>query len=1152
MKFALILFFISTLQIFATAYSQSTRLTLNLKNASIEDVFEAIEKQSDFKFLYHDALINGEEMLSLNISNETVEDILNELFAETGNNYTVLENNLVVITPGNVKVKQQKMITGVVVSASTNEPLPGVNIVEKGTLVGAVTDLNGRYSIEVSGEDVVLVFSYVGYVPEEVAVNGQTTIDISMVEDIASLEEVVVIGYGTQKRGDITGAVAQINTEDLNERPVNRIDQALVGQMAGVRIKQTSGVAGKGLSIQIRGTGSISANNEPLYVIDGFPLEVSSQDASGNFVKGNPLDNINPNDIESIQVLKDASAAAIYGSRGSNGVVIIKTKSGKTGKARISFNAYGGWNERSRKLDMLSSEEWVDRALEMINHTYIANDPGDQNRQATDDYDTRVANIGSFNTNQVPDPRWTMPGHPGLTYYDMQDEMFRKGAIQNYQLSATGGNEYVKYYISGDYLNQDGFMQGNWYERYSARANVEIKASDKVTAGVNISPSYSIANDPGLESKDQQMHLVASVPPVSEDTVGLDFNTGDNPRYIWGSSRNSPIRVAQNTIGETRIFRTLATVFAEYEIISGLAIKTTFNLDNADQNYKYYKPAWVSGSGPGARTAGGRFSGYKRQTFVNENTLTFDKTIGNNHNISVVAGVSYSVNKFNDFRITASGDGFGTDYVTTLNDANGINTSNTATYTRETENVLLSYFGRLNYIFNNRYLLSAVIRRDGSSRFGKNTKWGLFPSVSAGWRLSEETFMQDLTVINNLKARVSWGISGNEAVGGDYEHIALLRPTNYSFGGNKAIGFSPDNFPNKDLSWEESQTFDIGLDFGLMDNRIYGSFDYYTKRNSDLLLIIPVPSAAGFTNPATNMGEVVTNIGVVLNKGWEIELNTRNLTGQFKWNTAINLSHNTNEVKELGPDNAPILGGAFDIQHNILMVGEPMYSLYIVQQDGILTQADIDAGAALYGSQVEGDPKYVDQITVDTDGDGVPDAKDGIISPDDRVLSGHPNPDYIWGITNTFNYRGFDLSILVQGQWGGKIYSIFGRAVDRTGQGWIDNAIGAWRDRWRSPEDPGAGLKGKSWSSFGRIKNTDWLYPSDYWRIRNITLGYDLGQLVKTKIISNVRIYATAENWFGKDKYTGGFNPEAVNTNGDDYGAAPLPRSVIFGINLTF
>ncbi len=1015
----------------------------------------------------------------------------------------------------------QRTITGTVSDADTNEPLIGANVVAAGTTIGTVTNIDGQFSLEVPDGTTRLEISYTGYSAKEVSVAGTNEISVSLSQGTV-LDEVVVIGYGTQKRADVTGAIARFEAENLDERPITRVDQALVGQLAGVRVQQTSGAPGAGFRIQIRGTGSINANNQPLYVVDGFPLEVAEQSSSGGFGTGNPLDNINPNDIASIEVLKDAAAAAIYGSRASNGVVLITTKKGRSGKAKINLNASYGFQRTAKKLDVLTAEEWVERASEMIDYAWVRSGDG---RTADQTSAERLAILGgNFNRNFIKDDRWFQPGHPGLDYIDWQDEMFRTGAVQNYQLSASGGNEYVNYYISGDYLDQEGIAIGVGYKQYSARANVEVKASDRLTFGINIAPSYSIASDPGVEGKDQQMHIAAGMAPVSEDTVGLDVNVGSYAPYTWGNSRSSPVRVIENSIGERKIFRTLGTAYAQLNLLNGLDFRSSFNLDNADLNDKSYTPAWVTRN----RTAGGRFQGYRRQTFVNENTLSFNKVFGGVHNVSAIVGTSYNTSKFDSWDIRVSG-GFNSEVITTLNAAN-INAG--ATNTRETKNTLVSFFGRIQYNFSDRYLLAASLRRDGSSRFGPDTKWGTFPSLSAGWRISEEAFMQDVDWISSLKLRASWGISGNNGIG-DYSHVSTLNFANYSLGGNLAPGQVPGNFANQALSWEESETVDIGFDLGLFENRVFASFDYYTKRNTDLLLNIPVPTAIGFSSALTNIGEV-------LNKGWEVELTTRNLTGALTWTSSFNFSHNSNEVVQLGPENTPILGGAFDITHNILMVGEPMYSLYVVQQIGILSQADIDGGAALYGNQQEGDPKYLDANN------------DGVISPADRILSGHPNPDYIWGINNRFTFKNFDLSVLVQGQWGGKIYSTFGRGLDRTGMGFVENTLGLHRDRWRSPEDPGAGLRGKASSSFGRIKNTDWLYPNDYWRIRNITLGYNLGNVLSNTFISGARIYATAENYFGGDKYDGGYNPEAVNNSGDDYGAFPLPKSIIFGLNFTF
>ncbi|GAB3650651.1 TonB-dependent receptor [Echinicola sediminis] len=1005
----------------------------------------------------------------------------------------------------------EKEVSGTITSSEDNMPLPGVSILLKGTSRGTVTDIDGKFSIEVPDEGAVLIFSSIGFETQEVAVGNRSTIDLVMQIDMQQLGEVVVVGYGTQKKANITGAIAQIEPENLTERPLQRVDQALIGQMAGVRVKQTSGVPGRGFDIQVRGVGSITANNQPLYVIDGFPLEAAG---------GNPMDNISPNDIESIQVLKDAAAAAIYGSRASNGVVIINTKSGKSGKAQISVNSYVGWNETVKKLDVLSPTEWIDRAVEMINTQWENSGEG---RSASQSLAEREAILGGFDRNFMYDERWLMDGYPGLQLIDWQDQLFRKGLVQNYQLNAQGGNEHVKYFVSGDYMDQEGIAVGLDYKRYSARANVEVQANEKLKFGLNLSPSYSQLNDPGVEGKDAITHITVGMAPVVEADAGLNTGVGDIPLYTWASSRISPIAYAQQRLDETTIFRNLATVYGEYTIIDGLALKTTLNVDNVDQQAKDYTPAAVTRN---RQTTGG-FNGYRKLTFVNENTLSYNASIDDAHNISAVAGISYNFNKRNTYTM---GGNFDVEGITTLNAAI-INAG--STNTTETQSTLLSYFGRVQYDYLGKYLISASARRDGSSRFGQDTKWGFFPSVSLGWRLSDEGFMKDVRAISDLKVRGSWGLSGNNGIG-DYSHIATLDFANYSYGGSLVNGLIPGNFPNPDLGWEESEMLNVGFDVGFLQNRIYASLDYYRKNNSNLLLNIPVPSATGFTTALTNIGEV-------LNKGFELELTTRNFTGDFEWSTNVNLSHNTNEVLQLGPNNTPILGGSWDINHRITRVGEPMNTLYLVQNIGILTQAEIDNGAALYGNQQEGDPQYLD-----ANGDGV-------INADDRVMSGNPNPDYIWGITNNFSYKGFDLNFLVQGQWGGLIYSTFGRAMDRPGMGYVENTLGRHRNRWRSPENPGDGETGKAVSGFGRIKNTDWLYSSDYWRIRNITLGYDLGRITGSeKLFSGARVYVTAENFFGGDKYSGGFNPEAVNNDGDDYGAFPLSRSVVFGVNLKF
>jgi TonB-linked SusC/RagA family outer membrane protein len=956
------------------------------------------------------------------------------------------------------------------------------------------------------------------------------------------MENVVVIGYGTQKKRNVTGAVANFDARNLDERPVLRVDQALVGQLAGVTVKQTSGGLGKGFQIQVRGTGSISAGNEPLYVLDGFPLATATTNANGVFATGNPLDNIDPNDIESIQVLKDAASAAIYGSRASNGVVLITTKKGRTGRAQIGFNSYVGYMERSRKLDMLDAEEWVDRAVEIINAQWVASGTGRTAGQTNEQRRVILGlALGNVNPNFMTDDRWFQPGHPGLVYIDWQDEAFRKGLVQNHQLSASGGNEFVKYYVSGNYTKQEGMLINTDYTAYSLRANIEVNANKKLRFGLNINPTYSVNNDPGIDSKDNIIHQIVTLSPVQEDTMGIYENFGNIGQYRWSNSRNSPVGQLETIIGETRRFRTLGSVFAEYDIIKGLTLKTTVNLDNTDNNAKAYNP-WMGQSALATRQANplslisGNYNTYRKQTFANENTISFTKLVKDAHDIAIVVGEGYYQDKLDRVTMNSTG-GFNSAVVTTLSSAVGV-TGNTT----ETRNTFLSYFGRIQYAYNQKYLLSASIRRDASSRFGSNNRWATFPAVSVGWIISDEAFMRSMASISELKLRASWGKAGNYTIP-DYGSIPTLALSNYSFNGAGVTGQAPAGIVNPDLGWELSETKDIGLDIGILKNRFTASLDYYIKDNTRLLLNVPIPLDSGFPT-------YLSNAGAVKNKGWEIEVTSHNTTGGFQWTTSANLSHNTNKVVALAGGQTQILiPSSFDINHSILKVGEPMYSIYVVKMLGILSAADITGGYPLFGAEKEGDPKYQD---ID---------KNGVIDANDRQIVGHPNPDYIWGVNNSFKYKGFDLAVLVQGQWGGSIYSLFGRALGRTGQGYVDNALGTYRNRWRSASDPGEGKISKAYSTFGRIVNTDWLYPSDYIRVRNITLGYNLKNLFKTKYVQGARVYLTLENFFGHDKYLGGFNPEAVNTDvsgstvfpeAADYGGGPLAKSVIFGLNFNF
>ena len=1046
------------------------------------------------------------------------------------------------------RVAANWQLTGKVVSEK-GEALPGVTVLVKGSTVGATTNADGSFSLSVPETPGTLVFSFIGFKTQEKAFSGADDFTIRLGEDTKSLDEVVVVGYGTQKRGDVTGAIATLDARKLEERPISRVDQALVGQLAGVVVKQTSGVPGRAFSIQVRGAGSISAGSEPLYVIDGFPLESVAANGGGRFGSGSPLDNINPNDIEKIEVLKDAAAAAIYGSRAANGVVLITTKRGRAGKAQISVNSYFGGSRAAKKLDLLSGDEWIARSTEIINNSWVKSQVvGGPARTADQNNTTRrqilnavpgAAQLGptQYTTDLMLDERWALPGHPGLQFVDWQNQLYRTGLSQNYQVSASGATDNVNYYVSGNYNGQQGFALGLDYKRYSARANVEVKASDKLKFGLTLTPTYSISTDPGIEGKDNRFHQLLSMTPVAEDTAGVNTGYGKNDPYRWGVSTASPIGVINAFKGDTRTFRTLGTVFAELQPITGLRLRSTLNFDNNDVTSKSYQPPTRNLI---TSLASGSYGAYRRQTFVNENTATYNKTIGKN-DFSLLGGYSYNFSSLANVALAAA-SGFINSTVTTLNGATNI-TGTAANFTTETQSVLLSYFGRLQYAYDGKYLLSASVRRDASSRFGFEDRAGIFPAVSAGWRISQESFLQPITFLSDLKLRGSLGYSGNNTIG-DYSSIATLGFANYAFGGTSGVqvtGQAPNKVGNSLLKWERNRTIDFGVDFGLFKNRIVASADVYTKNSQNLLLNVPVPTAAGF-------GTNLVNIGEVRNTGWEVELTTRNVEGAFSWNTSFNLSHNENVVVHLGPGDATIeVPNGLDTPSNILKVGLPIYSLFVVKQNGILTQSDIDGGAAKFGAETVGDPKYED-----FNGDGK-------IDINDRQVVGNPNPTYTAGITNTLRYKGFDLSFLVQGQYGGSIYSTLGRAIDRTSLGYKENDLGRARDRWMSADNPGAGIKGKATGSFGFIRNTDWLYSSNYYRVRTITLGYDLGLLINKRVAQGARVYVTAENFFGGDNYYGGLNPDALNTSntgtfvsGSDYGGLPLAKTLVMGLNLTF
>lgn len=1041
------------------------------------------------------------------------------------------------------------------VTDEKNLPLPGVSIRVKGTKQAVSSNKDGDFQLTAAEDQPILVFSYIGYKTKEIGYNGQP-LTVKLDPDQSALDEVVVVGYGTQKKSDVLGAVATFNAKNVEEKPITRVEQALIGQMAGVQVRQQSGMPGAALSIQVRGTGSITAGNEPLYVLDGFPLDVASQSASGG-ISNSPLDNLNPNDIESVQVLKDAAAGAIYGSRAANGVVIITTKKGVAGKAVITFNANSGVSQVSRKLDVLSADEWVAQATQLANSAWVASGTG---RTAGQTNAERAAILvlpaGTVNTTYMTDPRWALEGHPGLDYVDWQDAVYRKAVYQNYEISASGGSENVNYFISGNYLNQNGTLINSNYKNYGLRANIEANASKKLKFGINLAPSYSINNSPPAEGKDNQLMKVAQMVPVVESATGLNAGAYGNSTYTWASPKLiSPYAFLETAINKVKNSRLITSIYADYQIVKGLSLKSTVNYDNLDRTTSQYTSDQVTVgaatallTNPGLNSTGA-YLVTKKQNFLNENTLNYTTTIAKDHTLSAIAGVSYNIVHAEGVSLETAG-GFANDIVKTLSNAiansAGVTTIGTST---ERNNTLFSYYSRLQYAYKDKYLLSGTIRRDASSKFGSDNRWGTFPSVSAGWKVSEESFLKNVKAINDLKLRLSWGKSGNNNIG-DYNAITTLVNSNYVFGGNvptTATGQVVSGLANKALKWETSGTYDLGLDLSLLANRINFTFDAYHKKNSDLLLNLPVLSASGFSTS-------LQNIGAVVNKGLEFSLNTVNVrTADFQWSMNANIAFNKNQVTDLGPSHADIqIASAYSGSNApyLLREGLPAFSYYITQVTGILTAADLaDPKVAKLASQTVGDAKYLD-----ANGDGK-------ITAADRVLGGQPTPKYTWGWTNTFRYKDFDLGVQVYGQHGGSVLSYLGRAIDFSGSTTANN-LGVWRDHWSAANPNPDAPRGKLNATYTYPNVTsDWIYSTDFFRVQNITLGYNLKKLFNSPSIGSARIYVSLENYFSHDKYKGGANPEAQNTNvsGDssygisgDYGAMPLSKTASIGVKIGF
>lgn len=1027
-------------------------------------------------------------------------------------------------------------------------PVVGASVIQKGnTSNGVMTDVDGKFSLKVPA-NAVLEISCIGYETKEVKPAANLTVVLE--EDAMFLEETVVIGYGSVKRSDLTAAVSSMSAESIEDRPMARAEEALQGQLAGVTVQITNAEPGADPEIRVRGAASISAGNNPLYVIDGVPQT--------------SMTGLNPNDIANIEVLKDAASAAIYGSRGSNGVVIVTTKTGKKGAPKVSFTASAGVATLEKKMEVFSATEWMEFAVRCMDAQYLKMYPAGK---ISDDNATRIANLGLTGPQRTGgnavnfDDRWFKYLSPEMqashTYYDdgselslldWQDYAYSPAPQQSYNVSVSGATDAVKYLFSLGYLDQDGLSPASNYKRINLRTNVESKINDWLKMGLNLSPSFIINTGAGQgNGKDSRAHHVLTSPPVSDTGVGYDTQYYPNATYLWGGSGMRPKKYYEETAGHTNALRMQASSFIRVNPFDGFQIEGTASANYSNTNTNTFTANTMTNNNwlqpEGSKSSAVHTTDYNVSTLL-QVVANYDKTFGK-HNVSAMLGASSEVGNI----------GFSTDqrYSNMPNDVItgtfiGSNSTTSPTVSRsnvteKTNTKLLSAFGRVQYSYDNRYMLSASLRRDGYSRFGAGSKWGWFPSVSGGWNIANEEFFKGagLDWWNTLKLRASYGQTGNYGIPESAAYSTLVAGT---YAG--VLAYYAGSFGNSSLGWEKTHSTDVAVDLGFINNRIQLSVDWYTKTTTDLLYNVPVPSVFGTTN-------VYDNLGSVRNWGLELELNTENIsTKDFVWSTSFNMSYSRNKVLQLGDDTTEgnfVYTRQANNVNQILRIGAPMYEFYNHRNIGVwMSQKEIDDYIAetgltpkYYGQNVvPGDPRYED-----VNGDGN-------ITNDDWQVLGDPSPRFVFGMTNRFTYKNFDASVLFTAQAGGYIMSGFGRAVDRAHMGTQQNTLKHWNNAWWSEDEPGDGVLPYPLTTHSYNIDSRFVYKSDYFRIKNVTLGY---KIPFKKYVDSVRVYASIENLLILDSYYLGFSPEASNQSGFtgvDYGAYPSARTFTLGVNINF
>jgi TonB-linked SusC/RagA family outer membrane protein len=1087
-------------------FSQGNRFDLALEDSNIKEVLVRIEEASEYSFFYRDEELDLTRKYTNNFVGATITEVMDEILADQSLTYRISEMTIVILptTDQEAGTGQNPSISGVVIDEKTGEVLLGVNIWVEDRNIGTVSDVDGEYTIEVPERDgTVLVYSYVGYYSQRIPLGENNRIDVALSEDIQSLDEVVVIGYGTQKKGDLTGAVGIVDVAEMKKVQTAGVAEALQGQVAGVSVR-TTGAPGSWADVRIRGIGSFS-NVGPLYVIDGLILN----DANG----------INTADIESIQILKDASATAIYGSRGANGVVIITTKRGKKGAAKIDFSANYGWQELSKKMDMMNSTEY----LYYNQLGYINGGEVWLGRPETGD--------------TIPDTDW-------------QDAIMQMGHVQDYNLSIGGGTDNSKYHIGAGYYSHEGVLKGPWYNRLTFRVNTET-TKGRLTVGENF--SYMRANQKHTNggSFSNALQMPPVIPVYNPDEIsgrgGYGYGNVMYPTYA-----SNPVAIQESIDNTEAHNRIIGNLYAKIEILKGLIFKSSLGIDHWNGRHKIIdEEVTMRYLSVETRRADLLWEERVERTNLSfDNTLTYNLHLGK-HSFEFLLGSTVENSKMyflGNEGYDQSVDGkWQIDLAQVQNNMWG----------REHEVHIISYLGRLNYNFDDRYLLQANIRRDGSSKFGTNKKWGVFPSASLGWRISNESFFQPAKkVLSDLKLRLSYGSNGDQQALGAYDWIPSIDHSGpyeglyYMFGGAIYEGAIQTERANPNVHWESKTTFNVGMDFGLIRNKLYGSVEWYKSISSGLLVRLPLAFASGVgVSFSGDDAFEWTNYGEMTNTGLEITLGWKDQIGEFRYNVSANFNTIKNEVIELGESFRE--GGFSNV--NRTAEGRSVSEFYLIKTDGIFQSMDevFDYTVVLEDGTVEliqpnakpGDIRYEDFN------------QDGQIDLDDRQWLGSPMPKFEVGLNFSADYKGFDFTMFLTGVYGNKIFSVLRTGIETMDSpnnmpGYID----PWT--WDNPSDiyPRP-VKGTTDNA--KAQTDRWLEDGSYIRLKNIQLGYSVPEslLRKTNFFQSCRVFVSGQNLVTFTKYLG-YDPEIAGNDvfgqGNDYGGYPPVRTYTVGLQLSF